>query len=80
MSTYTLNTVGQTEVAAAVRAADKRELVDDAYFDDAEQAANDAFDSGADAIIEVHGIWSVTGNPITIRLAREWFDVEQVEE
>lgn len=70
---YTLTAAGQAALRGLVSTTDKRELCDDAYFTEAEQEADDAFDAGRDAVIEIRAMHSVSGNPETITLDRAWF-------
>lgn len=73
MDTYTLTAAGQAALRARIREVDKRALRADAYFDDAENEATDAFSDGRDAVIEVWAIHSISGYPETITLDPAWF-------
>lgn len=81
MNSYTLNAIGQAQVLAFVaetaRTPDR--FRKDAFFADAEQSADDAFDSGAEAVIEMGGHYTTTGNPVTLNCPRHWFDATPID-
>lgn len=68
----TLTEAGQARVRAAVQLHAKAGIDPDAWFEDAERAANDAAD-GDDITIEVGAQYAVDGRPHTITLARDLF-------
>lgn len=79
MNTYTLNEQGQHYVAAFVREKGKDGLNAEAYFSDAEDAANDAFDREITAIIEIGQQMSYDGRPHVLTLDQTWFDATPAE-
>lgn len=80
MNAYTLNEQGQHYVAAFVREKGKDGLVTDAFFGDAENAANDAFDREMTAIIEIRGQLAFDGRPHALTIDQAWFDSIKIDE
>lgn len=79
MNTYTLNAAGQKYVTDFVAANGKDGLNASAFFSDAEDAANDAFDRDMTAIIEIGSQMSYDGRPHVLTLAQAWFDAAQID-
>lgn len=79
MNAYTLNAVGQKYVANFVTNKGKDGLNAEAFFSDAEDAANDAFDRDMTAIIEIGSQMSYDGRPHVLTLDQAWFDATPVD-
>ena len=77
MNTYTINSTGQYYVGAFVRdnAIDGIRVVE--FFTDAESAANDAFDCGMTATLELGRRYSWDDQPHVLTLDQAWFDAVQ---
>jgi hypothetical protein len=76
---YTLNETGQRHVRSFIENHGKPGLTANAWFSKAELAANDGFDRGMHAIIELGARYSETGNPQTMVLEQAWFDADTSE-
>jgi hypothetical protein len=77
---YTLNEAGQHQVRSFVENHGKPGLNANAWFSEAESAANDGFDRGMQAVIELGARYSETGNPQTLVLEQAWFDADESDE
>lgn len=73
-TTYTLTPQGQRQVASFIASHGKPGLKPEAWFGEAESAADDGFPRGMQAIIEIGGQYSESGRPETLMLDEEWFD------
>ena len=78
MNTYKLNAVGAHYISNFVREHGKEGLNVSSYIDDAETAANEAFDNDATAIIEIGKNYSANGQAFTMTLDQRWFDAEEI--
>lgn len=79
MNAYTINEIGQDHVTKFVVAYGKDGLNADAFFDDADRVANDAFDIGDAAHMEMNGQYSYDGRPHILTLDQTWFDAQPIE-
>ena len=70
---YTLNTAGYTAIIDWIARDARPEVNARAFFVEAERAA-DALDDGFDAIVEMGGQYTRSGNPETINLPADCFD------
>jgi hypothetical protein len=80
MSNYILNAAGEAAVKAFVRAYAKvsaRRFT--VWFIDAENAADDAFPIGHDAVLEIGRLLSTSGAPHTLSLDPAWFTARPVD-
>lgn len=77
---YKLNEAGQQHVRSFIENHGKPGLTADAWFSEAESAANDGFDRGMHAIIELGSRYSETGNPQTLLLEQAWFDADSSDD
>lgn len=68
----TLKENGVAAVSLWVREVGIDGLQLEAFFSDAEHAA-EGFENGETPVIEIHSGQSRTGNPVTLRLNRDWF-------
>jgi len=81
MSTiYTLNAAGQHQVSSFVKNHGKTGLNAEAWFAEAELAANDAFDREIAAVIELGGRYTESGRPEILVLEMAWFDADQADD
>lgn len=79
MINYTLNAKGQAIVIKFVREYATDEAKPDAWFDDAELAANDAFYRGLSAVIEISQFLSKDKRPHDLKLEESWFDAAEID-
>jgi len=81
MTTYTLNAAGEAAVKSFVRAYAKvnaRQF--DAWFNDAEDAADNAFPAGYGAVLEIGRFMATSGTPHTLSLDPAWFVARATDE
>lgn len=75
---YTLNENGQHHVRQFAESKGKDGVKGEAWFVDAEDAANDAFDRGLTATIEVGALMSYDQRAYILTLDQQWFDAREV--
>lgn len=71
---------GQRALRGEVRRTDKRDLTDDAYFDEAEQEMDGNFDRGRSVGVEIRPSNTFSGVPEIIDLDPKWFDARNDED
>lgn len=77
---HTLNAAGQHQVAQFIGNKGKDGAKAEAWFADAEAAADDAFERGLTAVIEIGISMSYDGKPHTLTLDQQWFDVTEAQD
>lgn len=80
MNTYTLNEQGQHYVSSFAKKKGNDNLNVEAFFSDAENAANEAFDRELTAILEIGRQFSYDKNPHVLTLDQAWFDATPINE
>jgi hypothetical protein len=71
---YKINSTGRHYVAQFVQEYGKEGLNVEPYYEDAEDAADDAFHRDMSAVIEIGVQMSYDGRPHTLTLEEAWFD------
>lgn len=79
MKYYTLNQIGQKRVQDFVKKNDKRDLIDVAYFSEAERSANESNEFSESVFFEIKAFHAESGNPIIMNLYDDDFDTVELE-
>jgi hypothetical protein len=77
---HTLNAAGQHQVAQFIGNKAKDGAKAEAWFAEAETAADDAFERGLTATIEISTQMSWDGVPHILTLDEQWFDVTEAQD